>query len=154
MLAARKSSEKSAPEMFDDVPVLQRKWQAAMRPGEKLPAYEDVMLGSLGRLADHIVLLKDGPQGLLLSLAAIRDAEGRPFDFQIVHHNDGAARLLKLPTVELLWQRLGGGRSLLSAGHVVERLLTVVRSDEGDWFEIDSDDRSLKLGVTSATFSR
>jgi hypothetical protein len=112
------------------------------------------MLGSLGRLADHIVLLKDGPQGLLLSLAAIRDAEGRPFDFQIVHHNDGAARLLKLPTVELLWQRLGGGRSLLSAGHVVERLLTVVRSDEGDRFEIDSDDRSLKLGVTSATFSR
>src|ERR1700734_2008337 len=67
MLAARKPSEKSAPEMFDDVPVLQRKWQAAMRPGEKLPAYEDVMLGSLGRLADHIVLLKDGPQGLEVS---------------------------------------------------------------------------------------
>ena len=67
MLAARKSSEKSAPEMFDDVPVLQRKWQAAMRPGEKLPAYEDVMLGSLGRLADHIVLLKDGPQGFEVS---------------------------------------------------------------------------------------
>ena len=45
-------------EMFDDVPVLQRKWQAALRPGEGLPRYEDVMLGSLGRLADHIVLLK------------------------------------------------------------------------------------------------
>ena len=28
MLAARKSSEKSAPEMFDDVPVLQRKLAA------------------------------------------------------------------------------------------------------------------------------
>jgi diguanylate cyclase (GGDEF)-like protein/PAS domain S-box-containing protein len=85
----------------------------------------------------------------VLSLAAIRDAEGRPFDFQIVHHNDGAARLLKLPTVELLWQRLGGGRSLLSTGHVVERLLAVVRSGEGDQFEIDSDDRNLKLGVTA-----
>jgi diguanylate cyclase (GGDEF)-like protein/PAS domain S-box-containing protein len=222
-----------------------------MRPGEKLPAYEDVMLGSLGRLADHIVLLKDGPQGLevsrtgryaqiwlehdrwdvaldtlspdcatalaeaasnalakcrpchatahcvrdglvrtydllalptssrwghtligvyvnerdaqynlleaifsttdegVLSLAAIRDAEGRPFDFQIVHHNDGAARLLKLPTAELLWQRLGGGRNLLSTGHVIERLLAVVRSGEGDQFEIDSDDRNLKLGVTA-----
>ena len=35
------------------VPVLQRKWQAALRPGEGLPRYEDVMLGSLGRLADH-----------------------------------------------------------------------------------------------------
>ena len=251
MLAARKSPDKSAPEMFDDIPVLQRKWQAAVRPGEKLPAYEDVMLGSLGRLADHIVLLKDGPQGLevsrtgryaqlwlehdrwdvtldalspdcatalaeaagsalakcrpylsiahcvrdglvrtydvlalptssrwghtligvyvneretqynlldaifattdegVLSLAAIRDSEGRPFDFQIVHHNDGAARLLKLPSTELLWQRLGGGRNLLSVGHVVERLLAVIGSGEPDQFELDSDDRSLKLGVVA-----
>src|ERR1700735_3375555 len=201
MLAARKSSGKSIPEIFDDVPVLRRKWQAALRPGEKLPRYEDVMLGSLGRLADHIVLMKGNDSGPLevsrtgryvqkwldderwdipltalspdcatalgeaaanalqngrpylavahcvrdglvqtydvlalptssrwggtligayvnerdarynlldaifsttdegvLSLAAIRDREGRPFDFQIVHHNDGAARLLKLPT--------------------------------------------------------
>jgi diguanylate cyclase (GGDEF)-like protein/PAS domain S-box-containing protein len=251
MIAARKPPEKSAPEMFDDIPVLQRKWQAAVRPGEKLPAYEDVMLGSLGRLADHIVLLKDGPQGLevsrtgryaqlwlehdrwdvaldalspdcatalaeaagsalakcrpylsiahcvrdglvrtydvlalptssrwghtligvyvnereaqynlldaifattdegVLSLAAIRDSEGRPFDFQIVHHNDGAARLLKLPSTELLWQRLGGGRNLLSVGHVVERLLAVIGSGEPDQFELDSDDRSLKLGVVA-----
>jgi hypothetical protein len=191
MLAARKLSGKLNTEMFDDVPVLQRKWHAALRPGEKLPRYEDVMLGSLGRLADHIVLLKDdnnvlevsragryvqkwlnddrqdipvnalspdcatalgeaatcalangGPHlaaahcvrdGLVqtydvlalptssrwghtlvgvyvnerapqynlldaifsatdegvLSLAAIRDSEGRPFDFQIVHHNQG-----------------------------------------------------------------
>jgi EAL domain len=51
MLAARKSSTgETVPEMFDDIPVLQRKWQAALRPGEKLPPYEDVMLGSLGRL--------------------------------------------------------------------------------------------------------
>src|ERR1700729_1358530 len=70
MLAARKSSEKSAPEMFDDVPVLQRKWQAAMRPGEKLPRYEDVMLGSLGRLADHIVLIKDNNGALEVSRTA------------------------------------------------------------------------------------
>src|ERR1700739_4873250 len=67
MPAGRKSSGKSQPEMFDDIPVLKRKWQAAVRPGEKLPAYEDVMLGSLGRLADHIVLLKDGPRGLEVS---------------------------------------------------------------------------------------
>jgi len=251
MLAARKSTEKSAPEMFDDIPVLRRKWQAAVRPGERLPAYEDVMLGSLGRLADHIVLLKDGPQGLevsrtgryaqlwlehdrwdialdtlspdcatalaevaggalaksrpshstahcvrdglvrtydllalptssrwghtligvyvnerdaqynlldaifsttdegVVSLAAIRDSEGRPFDFQIVHHNDGAARLLKLPSSELLWQRLGGGRSLLCAADVVARLVAVVQSGEAAQFELDSDDRSLKLGVVA-----
>ena len=57
--ASRKSSENISSKMFADIPVLQRKWQAALRPGERLPRYEDVMLGSLGRLADHIVLLRD-----------------------------------------------------------------------------------------------
>jgi hypothetical protein len=57
MVAANKKiSGKLNVEMFDDVPVLRRKWQAALRPGEQLPRYEDVMLGSLGKLADHIVL--------------------------------------------------------------------------------------------------
>src|ERR1700736_2420292 len=59
MNAVKRSSGKISAEMFDDVPILQRKWQAALRPGEGLPRYEDVMLGSLGRLADHIALLKD-----------------------------------------------------------------------------------------------
>src|SRR3974390_3527189 len=66
MIAAKKPSGKINTEMFDDVPVLQRKWQAALRPGERLPRYEDVMLGSLGRLADHIVLMRDA-DGLELS---------------------------------------------------------------------------------------
>jgi len=204
MFAANRSSANSNFEMFDDVPILQRKWQAALRPGETLPRYEDVMLGSLGRLADHIVLLKTSDQAFevsrsgryvqqwldderwdiplsvlppdcatalgeaaanalrnnrpylatahcvrdglvrtydilalptssrwggtligayvnertpqynlldaifsttdegVLSLAAIRDSGGEPFDFQVVHHNDGASRLLKLPSTELL----------------------------------------------------
>jgi len=54
-----KTSAKFNSEMFADVAVLQRKWQAAVRSGEKLPHYEDVMLGSLGRLADHIVLPRE-----------------------------------------------------------------------------------------------
>ncbi|TPQ40716.1 GGDEF domain-containing protein [Bradyrhizobium guangdongense] len=58
MSAAKKASGKPTTEMFDDIPVLQRKWRAALRPGERLPRYEDVMLGSLGRLADHIALLR------------------------------------------------------------------------------------------------
>ena len=50
--------------MFNDIAILQRKWQAALRPDERLPRYEDVMLGSLGRLADHIVLLKHDDEAL------------------------------------------------------------------------------------------
>jgi hypothetical protein len=67
MIAAKKLSGKLNSEMFDDVPVLQRKWQAALPPGERLPRYEDVMLGSLGRLADHIVLLKHNHEVLEVS---------------------------------------------------------------------------------------
>ena len=50
----KKTSGKLDVDLFDDLPVLQRKWQAGLRPGEPLPRYEDVMLGSLGKLADHI----------------------------------------------------------------------------------------------------
>ena len=59
MDAARKVPGKPAAEMFDDIPVLQRKWHAALKRGARLPRYEDVMLGSLGRLADHIAILKN-----------------------------------------------------------------------------------------------
>jgi diguanylate cyclase (GGDEF)-like protein/PAS domain S-box-containing protein len=251
MLVAKKASGKLNTELFDDVPVLQRKWQAAHRPDERLPRYEDVMLGSLGRLADHIVLLKDNggmleltragryiqkwlnddrqdipisslspdcatalresvtcalangrpylaaahcvregvvqtydvlalptssrwghtligayvneraPQYNLLeaifsatdegvlSLAAIRDPDGRPFDFQIVHHNKGASRLLKVPSTGLLWHRLSAEGNLLCSQEVVARLLEVVKSGDRDQFEIDSGDRHLKLGATA-----
>ena len=251
MIAAKKTSGKYNTEMFDDVPVLQRKWQAALRPGDGLPRYEDVMLGSLGRLADHIVLLKTNHDMLevsrtgryaqkwldddrwdiplselppdcatalgeaatnairngcpylatahcvregvvqiydilalptssrwggvligvyvnergqqynlldaifsstdegILSLAAIRDSAGQPFDFQIVHHNQGASRLLKLPSTELLWRRLSAGGNLLCSPDVVERLVDVIRSGNGHQFEIDSDHRNLKLGAAA-----
>src|ERR1700722_18958485 len=229
MSAVRKLAGKSNAEMFDDVPVLQRKWQAALRPDERLPRYEDVMLGSLGRLADHIAVLKDnggvleltragryiqkwlnddrqdipigslspdcatalreavtcalangrpylaaahcvrdgvvqtydvlalptssrwghtligayvnerGPRSTLrdavffatpegaLSPAPIRDPDGRPFDFQIFHHNEGASRLLKVPSTGLLWRRLSAGENLLCSPEVLDRLFEVIK---------------------------
>ncbi|SDN17865.1 PAS domain S-box-containing protein/diguanylate cyclase (GGDEF) domain-containing protein [Afipia sp. GAS231] len=250
---AKKSSgtEKSNNDMFGDVPVLQRKWKAALRPGEALPRYEDVMLGSLGRLADHIILLK-GNEGALavshtgryvqqwlnderwdiplsalppdcatalgeaasnalannrpylasahcvrdglvrtydvlalptssrwgstligayvnerdtqynlldtifsatddgvLSLAAIRDASGQPSDFQIVHLNQGAARLLQQPSTALLWHRLGNGGNLLCAPEVIQQLRDIIRDGNGGQIEIDRADRCLRLGVTA-----
>ncbi|HXI06952.1 MAG: putative bifunctional diguanylate cyclase/phosphodiesterase [Bradyrhizobium sp.] len=248
---SKKSSAKTNLEMFGDVPVLKRKWQAAVRPGDQLPRYEDVMLGSLGRLADHIGLLKDDGGALaisrtgryfqqwigderwdipldglppdcavvlgeaaahalknkkpylaaahcvrdglvrtydvlalptksrwggtlvgayvnergaqynlldtifaatedgVLSLATIRDATGRPHDFQIVHLNQGAARLLREEAAELMWRRLADGGSALSAPDIMQHLRDVVCAGKGDQFEIDSDDRSLRFGVTA-----
>jgi diguanylate cyclase (GGDEF)-like protein/PAS domain S-box-containing protein len=251
MTAARKQAKKPNTELFDDVPVLQRKWQAALRPGEKFPYYEEVMLGGLGRLADHILLLKhkdgvlevsrtgryvqtwlgderwdiplsaispdcatalgeaaansiqncrpylaaahcvrDGMVrtydvltlpttsrwgGILigayvneratqynlldaifsttdegvLSLATIRDAGGHPLDFQIIHHNQGAERLLKVSSADLMWHRLSEGGHALCAEDVIERLRVAIAHEQRDQFEIDSDDRNLQLGVTA-----
>ncbi|KJC62297.1 diguanylate cyclase [Bradyrhizobium sp. LTSPM299] len=246
-----KTSAKFSSEMFADVAVLQRKWQAAVSPGEKLPRYEDVMLGSLGRLADHIALLRNDDGALrvshtgryiqtwlnderwdiplsalppdcatalgeaaasahangrpylasahcvrdglvrtydvlalptrsrwggtlvgvyvnerdaqynlldtifsatdegVLSLAAIRDPRGEPSDFQVVHLNQGAARLLMQPATDLLWRRLSAGGNPLAAPEVIGRLREFVRRVGGGQFEIDSGDRCLRLGVTA-----
>jgi diguanylate cyclase (GGDEF)-like protein/PAS domain S-box-containing protein len=85
----------------------------------------------------------------VLSLAAIRDAAGRPSDFQIVHLNQGAARLLRQDATELLWRRLGAGGNLLGAPAMIERLRGIIESRSGARFEIESDDRCLRLAATA-----
>ncbi|MBB5047836.1 diguanylate cyclase (GGDEF)-like protein/PAS domain S-box-containing protein [Rhodopseudomonas rhenobacensis] len=251
MTAAKKLSAKIDSEMFGDIPVLKRKWRAALKPGQTLPRYEDVMLGSLGRLADHIVLLKgegaslavsrsgryiqewlgqdawDVPLSALpadcatalaeaagcgietgrpylavahcvragmvrtydvvalptasrwgekligvyvnergaqynlldaifsstddgiLSLAAIRNSDNRPFDFQIVHLNEGACRLIGAPSTALQWSRLCGGGHLLCSTTVVARLLNVVSSGTSDVLEIDRGEQTIRLSATA-----
>jgi diguanylate cyclase (GGDEF)-like protein/PAS domain S-box-containing protein len=250
LTAVKKFSEKSNATLYGDIPVLQRKWQAALRPGQKLPRYEDVMLGSLGRLADNIALLKgDGDsfevsrtgryiqewlgddrwdiplsvlpsdcatalgqaassalqnsrpyratahcirQGLVhtydilaiptssrwggtligayvneqdrrynlmdaifsstddgvVSLGAIRDAGDKIVDFQIVHLNPGASRLLKSTTAELQWRRLSAGGHVLCLPEVRGRLCDIVANGVSDQFEFHSDGRDLRFSAT------
>ncbi len=250
MSAARKSA-KITTDMFEDMPILRRKWRAALKPGERLPPYEEVMLGSLGRLADHIVLLtgevdalavsrsgryaqkwlgdercnipldvlppdcatalseaassavknsrpyqavahcvRDGmvrtydvlalptlsrwggtlvgayvnergaqynlldaifstTEDGVISLSTIRDASGSPIDFQIVHHNQGAAKLLKVAPQNLQWRRLSEGGHLLCSDVVASRLREAMVGGARDQFEVDSDDRSLRLSATA-----
>ena len=250
MSAAKKLPGKPATEMFDDIPVLQRKWRAALKPGDRLPRYEDVMLGSLGRLADHIALLKnDGALELsrsgryvqkwlgeerwdipvaelspdcatalseavanalesgrphqssahcvrdgmvrtydllalptssrwgttlvgayvnergsqynlldaifsstddaVISLATLRDAAGKPFDLQIVHHNQSAATLLEAAKASLLWRRLSEGGTLLASPDIMKFLLKAVAGGRGEQLEIESEGRSLRLSATA-----
>src|SRR3569623_97642 len=218
MSAAKKMPGKPVTEMFDDIPVLQRKWRAALKPGDRLPRYEDVMLGSLGRLADHIALLKtDGALELsrsgryvqkwrphqasahcvrdgmvrtydvlalptssrwgatlvgayvnergaqynlldaifsatddaVVALATLRDAAGKPFDLQIVHHNKSAGALLKAEGAALLWRRIGEGGTLLAAPEIMEFLLKAVSGGRGEQLEIESEGRYLRLSATA-----
>ncbi|ABD06867.1 diguanylate cyclase/phosphodiesterase [Rhodopseudomonas palustris HaA2] len=243
--------EKLASQLSADLAVLQRKWHAAVQSGQALPSYEEVMLGSLGRLADNMALLelsvarpgvtrtgryvqqwlgderwdipldtlspdcamalvqvassalqnkrpylstahfvRDGivqkyvllalptasrwgntlvgvyvnEDGLrynlldaifsstddgIVSLTAIRGSDGRPFDFQIVHLNEGASALLQQSVNALQWSLLSGGRNFLCEPAVMARLLALVDSGGQDSLSIDTDNRNLSLGVTA-----
>ncbi|WP_027527492.1 bifunctional diguanylate cyclase/phosphodiesterase [Bradyrhizobium sp. Ec3.3] len=250
MSGAKKQAANIDVRMFEDVPILRRKWQAALRPGEDLARYEDVMLGGLGRLADHMMLLKrdhgafavsrtgryaqkwlgdegwDVPMEALppdcatalteaagnaiansrpylatahsmrdgmmrtydvlalptfsrwggtlvgayvnqrgaqynlldaifsttddgvIALSTIRDATSSPFDFQIVHHKQAAEKLLNVAERSLQRQRLSTSDHPLGSEAVIAQLKAAVSKNEGYQFEIESDDRSLRLGVT------
>ncbi|MGX7741092.1 putative bifunctional diguanylate cyclase/phosphodiesterase [Rhodopseudomonas parapalustris] len=249
--AVTQLSENSTSQLAADLTVLQRKWYAAIQPGQSLPSYEEVMLGSLGRLADHLVLLEiDGEtpevsrtgryaqqwlgderwdipldalspdcgtalaqaasgalqnkrphigtahcvrDGIvqrytllalptasrwggtlvgvyvneeaqrynlldaifsstddgIVALTAIRGADRRPFDFQIVHVNQGASQLLRRTVSELRWSRLSVGHHLLCTPDVAGRLIDLVDADACITFAVDSGDRNLSLSATA-----
>ncbi|MBB4371899.1 diguanylate cyclase (GGDEF)-like protein/PAS domain S-box-containing protein [Bradyrhizobium sp. cir1] len=251
MSAANRQSVESDTRLPNDMPILRRKWQAALEPGETLPRYENVLLGSLGRLADHLVLLRcdDGAFAVsrtgryvqnwlgdarwdipldalrpdcaaslteaasnaiannhpylatahcvqagmvrtydvlalptlsrwagtlvgvyvnerateynlidaifcktddgVIALSTVRDPAGRPFDFQVVHNNQAAARLLGVEEGSLLWQRLGNADHLLCSEEVMERLGAAVANEFGDQFELEYGDQSLRLRLSA-----
>ena len=246
---ARSINGQSKAVLSNDTMVLQRKWQAAVKPGHALPSYEEIMLGSLGRLADHIALLKpvgssfeviragryfqewvaadiantpldDLPpdcalassevalnalrssrphlavahcvrDGLMriydimalpmrsrrgatfvaiyvnekgsrfnlldtivgtsaagtVSLAAVRDQNGKPFDFQIVYLNRGASELLGVAPETLQWSRLSHSDHQLGDASIVSRLLDVVTAGFSQAFEVNCGERCLRVSA-------
>lgn len=58
-----------APDATNDIAVLKRKWNAAVKPGRPLPPFEEIVLGSLGRLSDHIAVLVNNGSGFMVSRA-------------------------------------------------------------------------------------
>jgi diguanylate cyclase (GGDEF)-like protein/PAS domain S-box-containing protein len=85
----------------------------------------------------------------IVSLAAIRDSASKAFDFQIVHLNQGASRLLKVASTELQWRRLSAGGHALCLPGVRQWLLSMIASGASDQFEIESEDRNLRLSATA-----
>src|SRR5258708_19574468 len=57
-----------ADSIIGDMSILRRKWTAALVPGRPFPSYEEVMLGSLGRLSDQIMLFNCPEEGPLTIL--------------------------------------------------------------------------------------
>jgi diguanylate cyclase (GGDEF)-like protein/PAS domain S-box-containing protein len=61
-----------ADSIIGDISILRRKWTAALVPGRPFPSYEEVMLGSLGRLADQIMLFNCAEEGAFTIVRAGR----------------------------------------------------------------------------------
>ena len=58
MIAPIRKLDVECPPLLSDKTVIERVWRGSLAPGRKLPHYEDVVLGSLGRLADHLLLVE------------------------------------------------------------------------------------------------
>ncbi|MGZ5803699.1 MAG: EAL domain-containing protein [Xanthobacteraceae bacterium] len=67
--------EKTIEILGGEVRALQLHWRAAVKANESLPRYEDVVLGSLGRLADRLMLIGEPHTADARILQAGRDIE-------------------------------------------------------------------------------
>jgi diguanylate cyclase (GGDEF)-like protein/PAS domain S-box-containing protein len=256
MIAPVRKLDVECPPLLSDKAAIERVWRGSVAPGRKLPHYEDVVLGSLGRLADHLLLVEGGTvedfkvlragrmirdwigceardrrleelprncaialgealvqsieageptsyrmhrvaDGLvetyellafpmacrwgrsltgvyigeagnrynlvdtifrstdegIIALAAVRNAEGRAVDFQIVALNQSAAELLGLAVDKLLWCRLSELPRNLSARRLLDRLVADAGARHFAQFEFafERDNREVHLNIGIAS---
>jgi diguanylate cyclase (GGDEF)-like protein/PAS domain S-box-containing protein len=57
-MSALLESDQVLPACSIEAAIFRRKWQAGIAPGKALPPYEDIVLGSLGRLADRLLVVE------------------------------------------------------------------------------------------------
>jgi hypothetical protein len=87
MVALAKKLE--APIVRDNIATLKLKWRTALAPGQVLPPYEEIVLGSLGRLADHLMLVSgEHPQSFTVLQAGHGIREWFGFDIRQRNIND------------------------------------------------------------------
>jgi len=60
MIAPLRKLNVACPPLLSDKTVIDRLWHGSVKPGSTLPQYEDVVLGSLGRLGDHLMIFEGG----------------------------------------------------------------------------------------------
>ena len=58
MIAPLRKLNVACPPLLSDKTIIDRLWRGSVRPGKTLPQYEDVVLGSLGRLGDHLMIVE------------------------------------------------------------------------------------------------
>ncbi len=121
--------------------IFRRKWQAAIAPGRPLPPYEELVLGSLGKLADHLIVLEGDAPGRFKVLRA-----GRSIVEWIGHEIDrlpldDLPRDCAAPLGEILVQAL-------QAGQPVATEARRVRDGMVETFEVLALPMSCRWGTT------
>jgi diguanylate cyclase (GGDEF)-like protein/PAS domain S-box-containing protein len=109
MLASQRS-EQLAPACSIEAAIFRRKWHAGIAPGKTLPAYEDIVLGSLGRLADRLLVVEGDSAGTFKVLRAgrgIRDWLGPELDHKCIAE---LPKEFSGPLVATLERALRGGQ--------------------------------------------
>jgi diguanylate cyclase (GGDEF)-like protein/PAS domain S-box-containing protein len=121
------------------------------RWGNTLLAAHIVKVGTPFNLVDTI--FRSTEEGIL-ALAAVRDATGRPCDFQIVAFNSGAARLLGRSEDDLTWSYLSHLKNGLDTPAMHRNLATALVVGQHRQFELtvtlDNKDVHLSAGVAAA----
>ena len=72
MIAPLRKLNVRSPPLMADMTIIERMWRGAAAPGKTLPQYEDVVLGSLGRLGDHLLLFEGDASGSAFKSVASR----------------------------------------------------------------------------------
>jgi diguanylate cyclase (GGDEF)-like protein/PAS domain S-box-containing protein len=93
------------------------------------PAFVAVYIGERGQrysLVDSIFHSSD--EGVI-ALAAIRDENRTPIDFQVIDLNAGAAKLLGQSADSLRWRRLCEGQHMFSSERVLRRLFRLLEGN-------------------------
>ncbi len=78
MIAPLRKLDVECPPLFSDKSIIERMWRGSVKPGKTLPQYEDVVLGSLGRLGDHLLLFQGATPEEFKVLRASSARRGRP----------------------------------------------------------------------------
>jgi diguanylate cyclase (GGDEF)-like protein/PAS domain S-box-containing protein len=125
------------------------------RWGITLVAAHVIKVGTPFNLVDTI--FRSTEEGIL-ALAAVRDATGRPSDFQIVAFNSGAANLVGRSEEELRWSYLSGLTNGLDTPAMRKHLAAALCTGQHQQFELSlpaagqetHDEVHLSVGVAAA----
>lgn len=115
------------------------------------PPFIAVYIGERGPRYSLVDAMFHSSDEGVIALAAIRDENRRPIDFQIIDLNAGATKLLGQSAERLRWRRLSEGEHAFNSDDVIQRLYRLLEGNgDQERFELTTRSRgeTIHLGVS------